>query len=179
MEKFLIASDIHGSATYAARIAERFAQEKADHLFLLGDIYNHGPRNPMPEGYAPLGVAEVLNRLAPRMTVLKGNCDSDVDTLISDFSFVAEAVIFVAGKKITLQHGDKYNAEHLPPNFGEALVYGHFHTCFLRREGRAVLANCGSVSLPKKGTPHSYLMLEGDTFILKDIGGVELSRMQI
>ena len=78
--KFMIASDLHGSALYARKLAEIFRAEGADVLVLLGDIYNHGPRNPLPEEYAPLKVAEVLNGLADRLLVIKGNCDSDVDT---------------------------------------------------------------------------------------------------
>ena len=86
--KILIASDIHGSEFYLQKLLQRFAEEGAEQMILLGDIYNHGPRNPLPEGYRPLGVAALLNPLADRLTVVKGNCDSDVDTLISDFEFV-------------------------------------------------------------------------------------------
>ncbi|MBS1456256.1 MAG: hypothetical protein HP008_04265 [Clostridia bacterium] len=39
--KYLIASDIHGSAYYAKAVAELLAKENADMLILLGDIYNH------------------------------------------------------------------------------------------------------------------------------------------
>ena len=56
--KFIIASDLHGSATSAKRIIEI---ANGQPLILLGDIYNHGPRNPLPDGYAPMKVAELLN----------------------------------------------------------------------------------------------------------------------
>ena len=36
--KFLIASDLHGSAYYTRLLMEAFAAEKADRLILLGDI---------------------------------------------------------------------------------------------------------------------------------------------
>lgn len=177
--KYMIASDVHGSETYAARLAQRFEEEGADHLFLLGDIYNHGPRNPLPEGYRPLGVAAVLNCLAPRMTVLKGNCDSDVDTLISDFAFVAEAVLVDGGKKIFLQHGDRYSIDALPKNCGDAFVYGHYHTGFIERRGDVLVANCGSVSLPKDGTPRSYIVIEDGALTLKDLEGKVLASRTI
>ncbi len=177
--KFLIASDIHGSKFYTEKLAERFREEKADQLILLGDIYNHGPRNPLPEGYDPMGVAAVLNKLADKLTVVKGNCDSDVDTMISDFEFVSEAVIFENGKKIFLQHGDRFSIDQLPKNCGDAFVYGHYHTGFIRRVGQLVVANCGSISLPKGGTPNSYLVLEKGEFILKDMDGKEISRMML
>ena len=95
--KFLIASDIHGSRIYAQRVADLLGEEGADRLILLGDIYNHGPRNPLPEGYDPMGVAKILNGLVDRLTVIKGNCDSDVDTMISDFEFVSEGVLIAEG----------------------------------------------------------------------------------
>ena len=98
--KILIASDIHGSEFYLQKLLQRFAEEGAEQLVLLGDIYNHGPRNPLPKDYCPLGVAALLNPLADRLTVVKGNCDSDVDTLISDFEFVPEAQIYAARRQI-------------------------------------------------------------------------------
>ena len=177
--KFMIASDVHGSEVYAAKVAEIFEAEGADHLFLLGDISNHGPRNPLPEGYRPLGVAEILNRLAPRMTVLKGNCDSDVDTLISSFEFVGEAVLVLGGKKIFMQHGDKFHIDALPKNCGDAFIYGHYHTGFVERRGGVLVANCGSVSLPKNGTPRSYIVVEDGTLTLKDLEGKVLASQPI
>ncbi len=69
--KFLIASDIHGSEKYTEELLARFGEEGADQLVLLGDIYNHGPRNPLPDGYDPLGVARLLNAVAGRLTVIK------------------------------------------------------------------------------------------------------------
>ena len=155
--KFMIASDLHGSAFYARKLAEIFRAEGADVLVLLGDIYNHGPRNPLPEEYAPLKVAEVLNGLADRLLVIKGNCDSDVDTLISEFEFV--------------QHGDRFSIGCLPKNCGDGFFYGHYHTSFLRREGKVLVANPGSVSLPKQGTARGYLLLEDGAVTLKDLDG--------
>ena len=51
--KWLIASDIHGSALFTRQLLERFRAEGADRLLLLGDLLYHGPRNDLPEGYAP------------------------------------------------------------------------------------------------------------------------------
>ena len=67
--KFLIASDIHGSRFYAEKLLKCFEQEGADKLILLGDLYYHGPRNPLPEGYDPMGVAQLLNGMADKLLV--------------------------------------------------------------------------------------------------------------
>ena len=173
--KFLIASDIHGSRLYAQRVAQKFEEEKADKLILLGDIYNHGPRNPLPECYDPLGVAKVLNAMTDKLLVVKGNCDSDVDTMISDFEFVSEAVVVDGGKQIFLQHGDRYSIDHLPKNCGDAFIYGHYHTGFIEEKSGVIVANCGSVSLPKGGTPRSYILLDEQGLCLKDIDGNDIS----
>ena len=49
----LIASDIHGSALYCEQLLDLMKKEKMEDLILLGDILYHGPRNDLPEGYAP------------------------------------------------------------------------------------------------------------------------------
>ena len=54
--KFLIASDIHGSAYFCKKLLEAYDKEKADKLILLGDILYHGPRNNLPRDYAPKDV---------------------------------------------------------------------------------------------------------------------------
>ena len=59
--KLMIASDIHGSAYYCQKMLERFDEEKADRLLLLGDLLYHGPRNELPRDYAPKKVIEMLN----------------------------------------------------------------------------------------------------------------------
>ena len=51
--KWMIASDLHGSAFYCKKMLEAFDRERADRLLLLGDLLYHGPRNDLPEGYAP------------------------------------------------------------------------------------------------------------------------------
>lgn len=169
--KILIASDIHGSAHFAEKLKERFNAEGAEKLILLGDIYNHGPRNPFPEEYAPQKVADILNSVKDNLIVVKGNCDSDVDTLISEFDFVDNTVIISGDKTVFCTHGHVYNKDNLPLTRFDAVIYGHFHTGFIERVGDIVVANAGSVSLPKNGTPHSYIMLDGNVITLKTLEG--------
>ena len=45
--KLFIASDIHGSKYYAEKIKEMYNQENSDKIILLGEVYYHGPRNPL------------------------------------------------------------------------------------------------------------------------------------
>ena len=48
--KWMIASDIHGSAFYCEKMLKAFEREEADKLFLLGDILYHGPRKDLQKG---------------------------------------------------------------------------------------------------------------------------------
>ena len=177
--KVLIASDLHGSYFYAKKIVEIFNNEKADKLVLLGDIYNHGPRNNLPEKYSPMQVAEVLNGVKEKLIVVKGNCDSTVDTMISEFDFVENACLIVENKTVFLTHGHVNNKNAMPKTNYDAIIYGHFHTCFIEKVGQTTVANAGSLSLPKNGTPNSYILLEDTTLTLKDIDGKQLDTVKL
>ena len=60
--KFMIASDLHGSAYYTRQLLDCFQREGADRLLLLGDILYHGPRNDLPRDYAPKQVIPMLSK---------------------------------------------------------------------------------------------------------------------
>ena len=83
--KLLIASDIHGSALYTRQLLDAFALEGADRLVLLGDILYHGPRNDLPQGYAPKEVIELLNGIKDKILAVRGNCDTEVDQMVLSF----------------------------------------------------------------------------------------------
>ena len=74
--KLLIASDIHGSAKYCEMLLDAFKKENADRLILLGDILYHGPRNDLPEEYAPKSVIEQLNAYKNVIYAVRGNCEA-------------------------------------------------------------------------------------------------------
>ena len=65
--KFLIASDIHGSATWCRKFIDAIHAEKPDKIILLGDILYHVPRNALPDSYDPKEVTAMLNPLADRI----------------------------------------------------------------------------------------------------------------
>ena len=72
--KWMIASDIHGSAYYCRKMLEAYDREGADRLLLLGDILYHGPRNDLPEEYAPKQVLAMLNEQKDRILCVRGDC---------------------------------------------------------------------------------------------------------
>ena len=83
--KYLIASDIHGSAFYCEKMLMAFESENADKILLLGDILYHGPRNDLPKDYAPKKVIEMLNALKDKILCVRGNCDTEVDQMVLQF----------------------------------------------------------------------------------------------
>ena len=70
--KWMIASDIHGSAYFCRQLLETFEREQADRLLLLGDILYHGPRNDLPRDYAPKEVLAMLNGQKDRIFCVRG-----------------------------------------------------------------------------------------------------------
>ncbi len=175
--KYLIASDIHGSAFWCEKLLEAFENEEAEKLVLLGDLLYHGPRNDFPDEYSPKRVFAMLNGVKEKILCVRGNCDSEVDQMVLEFPILADyAVSDLKGRTLFFTHGHLWNAEN-PPLLkkGDILFNGHFHTpAAVKTESGAYYANCGSVALPKPDTPHSYILLEDDTLYLKDLetGGI-------
>mgnify|MGYP002869905800 CR=1 FL=1 len=175
--KLMIASDLHGSAYYCKKITDTFKEEKAERLILLGDILYHGPRNDLPKDYDPKEVFTELNKLKDYILCIRGNCDSEVDQMVLDFPIMADYAILYAGSHmIYLTHGHVYNTQTPPPLCkGDILMHGHTHVPVWESFGEDNLyLNPGSVSIPKEGTPHSYMIFEDNSFIWKDIDSGEI-----
>ena len=114
--KLMIASDIHGAAGYCRDLLSAFDREGAARLLLLGDILYHGPRNDLPDEYAPKQVLAMLNERRDRLFCVRGNCDTEVDQMVLNFPILADYSIFPVGNRlIYATHGHVYNTAHLPP----------------------------------------------------------------
>lgn len=172
--KWMIASDLHGSAFYCKKMLEAFERERADRLLLLGDLLYHGPRNDLPEGYAPKEVILLLNGLKPALLCVRGNCDAEVDQMVLDFPILADYAVLPVGRRLVYAtHGHVHNLKNLPPLApGDILLHGHTHIPAWAEFGEGNLyLNPGSVSIPKEGSAHSYMTLEGETFLWKTLEG--------
>ena len=174
--KYLVASDIHGSLYFASELEERIKEEKIDKLILLGDLYYHGPRNPLTDKYAPNDVSVLLNKYKDIILCTRGNCDAEVDEYISEFPMEENITLTISGKKFFFTHGHRYNRDNPPSDF-DVLVYGHFHTGFIVRENGKIYANPGSTSIPKGGTINSYMIITDSELILKDIDGKVIKKV--
>ena len=163
--KLVIASDIHGSAKWCREVMRVIESEAPDKIVLLGDLLYHGPRNPLPDEYAPQEVAAMLNSVADKVVSVRGNCEAEVDQLMLDFPCMADYAWIVDGEnQLYCTHGHLRDPQDLPPlPAGTVFVYGHFHTKRDEKAGSVRLFNPGSVGLPKDGT-HSVGLYEDGVF---------------
>jgi len=169
--KLLIASDIHGSAYWCGKLLEKYKEEGADRLLLLGDILYHGPRNDLPRDYAPKAVISMLNELKSSIFCVRGNCDTEVDQMVLEFPILADYAVIPAGDRlIYATHGHVYNSSKLPPiRKSDILLHGHTHVPVCAENPDHVYLNPGSVSIPKEDSPNSYMTFDGHTFLWKNL----------
>ena len=180
--KLLIASDIHGSGYYTQKLVDAYHKESPDKLLILGDLLNHGPRNPMPRDFDNPKVIELLNQLKSEIICVRGNCDSEVDDLVFEFPLTSTYTTILYEKQVLFAtHGHTFNESNPPPlNPGDVLLNGHTHISVMEeKEAGWYYINPGSVSIPKGGTTYSYIMFEDGVFILKDLDGNEINKMTI
>ena len=188
--KLLIASDIHGAADWCARLMGAIEAEQPDRVVLLGDLLYHGPRNDLPDDYAPKRVIEMLNSISDQVVAVRGNCEAEVDQMVLDFPCMGDYDVLwdgdaenpatgARGRELFLTHGHVWgpgihNSVDRWPTLpaGAALVYGHTHKKVSQEvEGHPGLwaFNPGSVGIPKDGT-HSYGLYEDGRFEHRVLG---------
>ncbi len=179
--KIMFISDIHGSKKYASLGLEKFKEEGATHLVLLGDLMYHGPRNPLPEDYDPKEVAELLNHYKDKIIAIRGNCDSEVDQMLLEFPIMADYTeIMLENYKIFATHGHIYNRENMPLlNKGDVFIHGHIHLPVTEIYDEVYYLNPGSITLPKENNRNSYGILVNNTFTIKDLDGNVIKSIKI
>lgn len=180
--KLLIASDIHGAASWCHKLMDALDREQPDRVIFLGDLLYHGPRNDLPSDYRPKECIAMLNSIADRVIAVRGNCEAEVDQMVLDFPCMADYDVLwdpgeasasaqqpAGSRELFCTHGHIWGAglhnsiDHMPLlPAGAALVYGHTHI----KVSEPVAANPtiwafnpGSVGIPKDGT-HSYGIYE-------------------
>ena len=178
--KLLIASDLHGGADSCAKVCELFNQTGADTLVLLGDVLYHGPRNDLPEGYAPKKVIEMLNAVKDKLLCVRGNCDTEVDQMVLQFPLLADyAILYLGDRLVYATHGHNYNEDKLPPiQKGNILLHGHTHVPVCREHEDYIYMNPGSVSIPKEGSAHGYMILSDGVAEWKTLDGEVWKRFE-
>lgn len=164
----LIGSDIHGSLKFGKLFFEKAEKYQPEKILLCGDFYYNGSRNVPPEDYSPKDVVNLLNEYASKIIAVKGNCESEVDQWVSKFPISDMATLYLFNKEIVMTHGHHFSFDNLPINPGDIFLQGHTHIGVLKKEGDLILANPGSVSLPKDGH-HSFMIMNEEGMKLLDL----------
>lgn len=179
--KYMIASDIHGSAYYCSKMKEAYQKEEAERIILLGDLLYHGPRNDLPKDYAPKEVIQILNSIKEEVLCVRGNCEAEVDQMVLEFPVMAEYMIWNLEKHMVFAtHGHIHNEQNLPPlKEGDILLHGHTHIQAIEKRGCYYYLNPGSVSIPKGGNQHSYMIYVDGYFLLKNFDNELIAELKI
>ena len=169
--KLVIASDIHGSAKWCREVMRVIEEVSPDKVLLLGDLLYHGPRNPLPDEYAPADVAAMLNAVKERIVAVRGNCEAEVDQMMLEFPCMADYAWVVDGPhQLYCTHGHLFGPDSLPPlPDGSTFVYGHFHVKKDELAGGIRLFNPGSAAIPKDGS-RSVGVYEDGAFSFRMLG---------
>ena len=162
--KFVIASDIHGSAHWCNHLMRVLEQEQPDKLLLLGDVLYHGPRNDLPKDYAPKQVIAMLTEIKDKILCVRGNCEAEVDQMVLPFPCMSDyAQLMADGKTFFLTHGHLWNPDNLPAlSDGSIFLYGHTHVKLDKEVHGIRCLNPGSVSIPKDGSNSCVVYENGD-----------------
>ncbi|MBQ0050923.1 MAG: phosphodiesterase [Treponema sp.] len=150
--KYLVLSDIHGSALSLQTALDSFEKD-VNLIILCGDFLNHGPRNPLPEGWDTKKTAEILNKYKQKIVCVRGNCDSEVDQMLLTFPCLnAYTTLFTDNKRrIFIHHGHLYDRSELKELLPDdtIVVSGHTHVTVMEEQEGLFYFNPGSISLPK------------------------------
>jgi putative phosphoesterase len=139
-------------------------QSKASlRIFVLADTHNRLPKNVKEmardaDEIWHLGdvcseaILDELRALGPRVTVVRGNCDSNFEwPLIVDM----------------LRGGLKFRLQHIAPEPRtvsredvDVLLHGHTHVPRYEKYGNVLFLNPGCVTRPNRGSPPSVAWLE-------------------
>ena len=170
--KYLIVSDIHGSLPTLEKVLTFYDAQQCDMLCILGDIINYGPRNGIPEGINPQGIAERLNERAGNIIAIRGNCDSEVDQMLLHFPILSDYTLLVDnGVKLFLTHGHKFNEDHLPSLQCDCFFYGHTHLWKIEKKNNTMVCNTGSITFPKGGNEPTFAVYEGRKISVFNLDG--------
>ncbi|MCG0275474.1 MAG: phosphodiesterase [Thermosediminibacteraceae bacterium] len=166
-----IISDTHGSSTAFRKALEILG--RCDVILHAGDVLYHGPRNPLPEGYNPKELAEVINGIETPMLISAGNCDAAVDQMVISIPVQSPYALFCFdGRRLLLSHGHEMDEETLEKLAAkwkvDILVTGHTHVKGIKKLPGLLHINPGSCSLPKDGVP-SAALIEDNLVVLLDL----------
>ena len=167
--KILVFADFHGSnngLTQAIQISKR---EQPDKTVVCGDLFGWSSAQQ---------VAELVSKLDGVLYLVKGNNDYATAQSFLPEQMEDSAIMYHFGRTLFFTHGDRYNSMRVLPMLkeGDVLVHGHTHIGNLRIYKGLYVANVGSLSRPRDGTPN-YMTIDEQGITLKLANGEILQQL--
>ncbi len=180
--RILFISDLHGKVANLKILKSQLNLDHFDKVVVLGDLYTTSPF--LDVGKIPLNdqIEDFLSQYQDKLLCLRGNCDTDLDVQRSALSFFEGMYhLKVANLDLYLTHGQdaSFEGRHQLSFQKGILIYGHFHIPYIKKLDDRIYICVGSLSLPRGGSPASYLIYENNTFTLYTIGGQKLQQYTI
>lgn len=166
--KIGVVSDTHGNLFAWEAIEEKLL--KCELVIHCGDVLAPGPKNPIPEGYNPEGLADKINSLPVPFLIAKGNCDADVDSMLVKPPILPFVFLQEGRKRIIATHGDK----PFDPLLFKADIFitGHTHIPAIFERDGVIYLNPGSISVPLASSPiPTYAMINNNEIIIYSLEG--------
>ena len=161
--KILVASDIHGSITHLEKLYQLFLKEKPNLVIFLGDMFDASDEE-------NIQLVKLYNSFYPTIFI-RGNCDKYNTVINSGLEFKNTYSFTEFNKKIFSSHGHIYDKSIHPEEEFDVMLMGHTHIGDITKKDNKYFLNPGSLSLPKKDSVNSYMILEDEGISLKDLEG--------
>lgn len=139
--KYLVFSDLHGSASGLGHLKNAIAMEKPDILLCLGDIL-HGAMDTNTSSC----VSFFLDLDIPILGV-RGNCDMFGEEMALHMDLPDRRTLYFNNHRMLLCHAPFY--DDFKP--GDIVMNGHTHIKTLYKSGGVYYLNPGSIGRPRDG----------------------------
>lgn len=180
-----VVSDTHGDFAAWRRAFEAVLAD-CDMIIHCGDVLYHGPKFAPGPGHGPKQLAEDLNAISVPLLIVKGNGDSEVDTLVIDAPIQSPYVLAqIEEKRFLATHGHLQPLDDilgLAKKWGvDYLLTGHTHVPSLRVVEGVTHLNPGTTTYPLAkdealAVPTCAFIEDGEVAIINLDTGAELER---
>lgn len=163
----LVISDIHGRISSGRAISDIVKNDDIDHILCLGDFFNNGPRNEVPNDYNPKELVPIFLSFKDKMVAVQGNCDGRVDDMVLGLSLKLIKSVKIHNKVIYMTHGDVDGLYDFEPKNNEFLIKGHTHIPYMiHSKMGGIKLNPGSMSMPKGSLGRTFIEIRDDEIFL-------------
>jgi len=152
MTKLIVTADIHGS--YNSWLTIKRMLKPSDTLAIAGDLFDTRYGDVSDSDFQPETIKKDLNHFDHSFYYVYGNCDTP--SFFPGFEIQMEFTAF--RKNLFLSHGHHrfIHSENI-----DIIIQGHTHCCSLKKNGRHIFMNPGSITCPRNGM-YTYGVIENN-----------------